>query len=755
MLAVDGCTTNRMLVLTHEKARRSLKNTLALAVAGLTTAGILIATPVTPAAAQSSIVVNNIGDGADTNPGDGTCRTASNVCTLRAAVDEANGQRGPNSITFGIPGSGVKRIALGRTLYINDPTGGTTIDGYSQSGAASNTHATKSNAAIRVEVTTTSALNPMILVESAENEIRGLAIWGNGPRIELRGEAADGNKIAGNFIGTDSVGTATSDLPAGSATDFRLAFAGVALNLGPDRNVIGGPNNADRNVIAGNGQFGIRINHGETSENVIENNIIGMTPDATASNPQRIGIDIQWWSWGNYVTKNLISGQTGQGIDLSHTSVENTVVNNRIGTGPGGNGGNAQTANRWGITFKDNSMNNVVADNVIGSSTDDGIWHRHNYTGSNTVVGNRIGVGLRGANIGNSGYGMTLRGHDDLYHGNIIANNAAGGVFITNTTPAFGGSTTYPAEKTLGNVIRHSTFYGTNRPFIDIEAVGQNANDAGDGDDGAHLLLNFPTVTGIGPGQVFGQACPQCTVEVYVSGALASDGTLDPTSSSRGTGAAWIARGKANANGRFSVAAPAIRSGKDLMLLAIASDGNTSEFSPTTIVPASFQGSGSNATPSLGALDRPSVPGRPSAHQPVTFSCRVNGSTLSWDDAGVAEYYVFYTANGQEGYVGPVRGRSVSVPRADSYRVEHWSTGFATNANCLGQGVATFSCSYQGGTLSWTDVQAGEYYAFATTNGTERYIGPVQATSVATSVADSYRVEHWIFGRVTNAICQS
>ncbi|MEL6983300.1 MAG: hypothetical protein AAFO29_12820, partial [Actinomycetota bacterium] len=128
--------------------------------------------------------------------------------------------------------------------------------------------------------------------------------------------------------------------------------------------------------------------------------------------------------------------------------------------------------------------------------------------------------------------------------------------------------------------------------------------------------------------------------------------------------------------------------------------------------------------------------------------------TVTWDDAGVAEYYVFSTVDGTERYVGPVRGTSVAAPAADSYRVEHWAAGFATNAGCEGDGVATFTCSFQAGTLSWSNAGAQEYYAFATTGGTERYIGPVRGTSVSTSQADSFRVEHWLLGSVTNAICQ-
>jgi CSLREA domain-containing protein len=53
----------------------------------------------------TNLVVNSTGDETDTNPGDGTCRTAvsSTDCTLRAAIKEANVMSGLQSITFDLP----------------------------------------------------------------------------------------------------------------------------------------------------------------------------------------------------------------------------------------------------------------------------------------------------------------------------------------------------------------------------------------------------------------------------------------------------------------------------------------------------------------------------------------------------------------------------------------------------------------------------------------------------------------------------
>ncbi|MEM9566529.1 MAG: discoidin domain-containing protein, partial [Actinomycetota bacterium] len=56
-------------------------------------------------------------------------------------------------------------------------------------------------------------------------------------------------------------------------------------------------------------------------------------------------------------------------------------------------------------------------------------------------------------------------------------------------------------------------------------------------------------------------------------------------------------------------------------------------------------------------------------------------------------------------------------------------------------------------TLSWVDVGAAEYYVFATVDGVERYLGGHAVTSLTVAPADSYRVEHWLDGPATNAVC--
>ncbi|MEL6985127.1 MAG: CSLREA domain-containing protein, partial [Actinomycetota bacterium] len=388
-------------------------------------AGLLvgIAVDAEPAAAQSpDIVVDSTGDQPDANATDDACRTSAGTCTLRAAITEANARPGPDRITFNISGSGVRTINAATPLpTIDDSTGSVTIDGYTQPGAAPNTAASGSNAAIRIQIAGPESDN-LLHIQSAGNEVRGLALYQANIVILIDGEDADGNRIVGNFIGTNAAGTYENDVQVTGGN----TGVGVLIQLGPDRNVIGAPNLADRNVISGNGGYAMRINHGETSEHRIQNNVVGLNPSLTDKLRQVHGIDLQWWTWGNLIggddpsEANLVNGHDGRaGIELSHAAQSNLVIGNLVGTMPDGNTITSFSGNTYGIALKDDPSNNYIADNVVGGNGY-GVYHKHNYTRRNTFVDNRIGVGLAGGAIPNS-IGTNLSGLDQLWFGNVFA----------------------------------------------------------------------------------------------------------------------------------------------------------------------------------------------------------------------------------------------------------------------------------------------------------------------------------------------
>ncbi|HSN75951.1 MAG TPA: CSLREA domain-containing protein, partial [Anaerolineae bacterium] len=81
-------------------------------------------------------VVDSLGDAPDRAPGDGFCRTAQLVCSLRAAIEEANARPGPDTIHFAanLPAGATITVAapliITRELAIYGPQhGALTIDG--------------------------------------------------------------------------------------------------------------------------------------------------------------------------------------------------------------------------------------------------------------------------------------------------------------------------------------------------------------------------------------------------------------------------------------------------------------------------------------------------------------------------------------------------------------------------------------------------------------------------------------------------
>ncbi|MBL8056888.1 MAG: CSLREA domain-containing protein, partial [Anaerolineales bacterium] len=84
----------------------SLRRGLAL-LALLLAAGAALARP----AAAASFTVDSTLDAVDAAPGDGVCATAGAVCTLRAAIQEANALAGSDLIDFAVSGPFVLTLA--------------------------------------------------------------------------------------------------------------------------------------------------------------------------------------------------------------------------------------------------------------------------------------------------------------------------------------------------------------------------------------------------------------------------------------------------------------------------------------------------------------------------------------------------------------------------------------------------------------------------------------------------------------------
>ena len=271
-----------------------------------------------------SFTVNNVGDAPDPAV---PCTFA--VCTLRTAINAANAQQGPNTITFSIPGTGVHTISIGPPLPPLVDSG-TTIDGYTQPGASENTQATGSNAVLPIHVDGSGvlAIRPAALhLTGSDNTIEGLEI-GNalGPGfdygVQAEGLGASRNVIRGNrLVGMD------------------IFAVDVRASAGDTR--IGGPTPGDRNVLSSNRLAGISVSSSgsgegpKTSGARIEGNQI------TAS---RDGVVIQAGAVSNVVTGNEIANNAGNGVGVYgpggtvHNEIRQNSIhdNGRLGIDLGG-----------------------------------------------------------------------------------------------------------------------------------------------------------------------------------------------------------------------------------------------------------------------------------------------------------------------------------------------------------------------------------------------------------------------------------
>lgn len=220
-------------------------------------------------------------------------------------------------------------------------------------------------------------------------EIRNNKISGYTDGIGIQLFGGRDHIIAGNQIGFDQSGNRN-----GGQIGLKV------IGTGPV--VIGGPESSDRNTISGNSQVGILL---ETSDNVIENNYIGINLAGNQKVPNGTGMDIG--GGRNVIRKNVIAGNNDIGLDLSgddHTVTGNSIGTNLNGAGNLGNGGD-------GIRIRgDNNQiggGTQAARNIISGNLQTGVYIQ--YGSENKVQGNHIGTGIDGNSpLGNGMFGVYI-----------------------------------------------------------------------------------------------------------------------------------------------------------------------------------------------------------------------------------------------------------------------------------------------------------------------------------------------------------
>ncbi len=239
--------------------------------------------------------------------------------------------------------------------------------------------------------------------------------------------SASGNVVEGNYIGTTAAGTAA------------LANSSYGVYVGGGSNTIGGTTPGARNVISGNFFEGVRV---EGSSNVVEGNYVGTDPTGTAAIPNGLsGVHVDGSS--NTVggtasgARNLIAGNGEFGVELQYGTA-NLVEGNWIGPDATGKASLPNAADGVGVLSGPNTIGGTVSGsgNVISGNSGNGV-QVFATTGA-TVEGNTIGLTAdRSGLLGNSANGILVKNSSAVVIGgttaaaaNVIAGNHSDGVAV-------------------------------------------------------------------------------------------------------------------------------------------------------------------------------------------------------------------------------------------------------------------------------------------------------------------------------------
>lgn len=286
------------------------------------------------------------------------------------------------------------------------------------------------------------------------------------------------NRIQGNFIGTDITGTYA----------IPNSFSGVSIEGGAVNTLIGGDFAGAGNLISGNAELGVYIADNGTSGTIITGNFIGVDISGMLSLSNGYsGVGVFDGATNTQVggllpsERNLISGNGQFGVAMSgEGSIGLTIINNLIGTDF--NGELAISNGFGGVAIEAGARNAIIggsqpeARNVISGNSYSGITVRDTGSGDVQISGNFIGSDITGQkDLGNSISGIRLSddidiitiGGEERGEGNLVAFNDADGIYIEGGTEititgnailSNGGAGVYFPNNDLGTTLGRNDF---------------------------------------------------------------------------------------------------------------------------------------------------------------------------------------------------------------------------------------------------------------------------------------------------------
>jgi hypothetical protein len=369
----------------------------------------------------------------------------------------------------------------------------------------------------------TNLLGPEIVLDGSQaGSTHGLEIAGDANRIvavNIRNfsghgiliNGGDDNVIEGSYLGTNATGSSS----------MGNAFNGVLITGAALRNRVGTDGDGfqdglERNVISGNGFYGIEISGAGTDYNVIAGNYVGI--DGLGGYALQNGIDgVRIFSGAQFNVigtdssdngfdgneRNVIGGNMQRGLRIENAH-RNTVAGNYIGTDATGTISIPNFVH--GVLLSAGASYNLVgtdgdgvADeqerNLLSGNIGYGIRIRDTNSSYNAVAGNYIGLDANGTGLlSNTSHGVYLsdnasynrvgtdgdaNGFDDAER-NVVSGNIDGIAIVGSHYNAVAGNfigTDYTGTMALGNGLSGIAVYsGSSNNRIGTD--GNNSADA-------------------------------------------------------------------------------------------------------------------------------------------------------------------------------------------------------------------------------------------------------------------------------------
>jgi hypothetical protein len=281
---------------------------------------------------------------------------------------------------------------------------------------------------------------------------------------------------------TTQPGYAPNTDPNGFNAALRVALDGTAATFGDGININAFPYGNSLTILGlevRNFQYGAGISGNvQLRGSHVHSNTFGLDPHGFD------GLNRAVVGGAGLTDRNLIRNNIISGIDVSYGGFVD-IINNLIGLAASGT---AASPNDQGVVIE-NANDVTIQGNYVSGNSTRGVVLTNNFSGTVTVVQNKIGLTPAATPLGNGSQGVRVEGSQNLpILNNVIAHNAANGVQFVD-------------DFSSGVLISQNSIHSNVAKNIDLNSPGtprpQGGADPLDGDNGPNAGQNFPVITSV------------------------------------------------------------------------------------------------------------------------------------------------------------------------------------------------------------------------------------------------------------------